>query len=109
MVFFLNISWKSNIDDSFFVDYANERKIPLKEAPDWVMNNLYLLQLPSINVKNYVNDEYRYKITNYKGHKPIDILRQQPSFQHLYIHGFDKIKDYYGVRYSQLQGIKFHY
>ena len=54
MEFFLNIAWKTNIDDSFFVDYANERKTPLKEAPDWVMNNLYLLNLPDVKRANSV-------------------------------------------------------
>ena len=103
--FFLNIAWKDNVENSFFVDYANQRKIPLKEAPDWVMNNLYLLGVPSINVRKYVNDDY--KIINYKNAKPIDILQQQSSFQHYYIYGFEKGKNHYGPIYLQLSEIKF--
>ena len=104
MQFFLNIAWRNNIDDSYFVDYANQRKIPLKEAPDWVMNNLYLFVLPSINVRTYSNGK---KITNYKDAKPIDILHQQSSFQQYYIHGFEKTENHYYPRYAHLSEIKF--
>ena len=98
--FFLNVAWKSNIDDSFFVDYANKRKIPLKESPEWVMNNLYLLDLPALRI----GIGFKQKITEYKNAKPIDILQHQIKMGG-YIHGFPKRSDYYYPEYKHKSNI----
>ena len=104
--FFLNIAWKNNIDDSFFVDYSNERKTPLTEAPDWVMNNLYLLNLPNVRIGN----EYTGKIIEYKNAKPIEILQQQSQDRFYYIHGFTRTPNFlYIPQYSLMSEIKFRF
>ena len=100
--FFDNIAWKSKIDDSLFVDFTNKKKIPLKDAPEWVMNNLYLLDIPIINVGN----ENSGKITKYKNVKPIEILQQQKDLG-MYVQGWVKKTNEYYPKYRLPFEIKF--
>ena len=100
--FFDNIAWKSKIDDSLFVDFMNKKKIPLKDAPEWVMNNLYLLNVPSI----YVGNENSGKITKYKNVKPIEILQQQKDLG-MYVQGWVKKTNEYYPKYRLPFQIKF--
>jgi hypothetical protein len=69
MEFLYNIFWKSNIDDSYFMDYENQQFVPLKQAPEWVTNNLYLLNIDKI--KTYMDEGLR----EYKNIKPIEIFQ----------------------------------
>ena len=69
--FFRNIAWKENVNNSLFIDNRNKKLIPLREAPEWVMNNLYLLELDNIKMTKYGN------VTEYKNIKPIDFLQKQ--------------------------------
>ena len=83
--FLFNIAWKDNIENSFFVDYNNNKIIPLKDAPEWVMNNLYLLNLDKIKIRdlNQGPDDF----TEYVNVNPIGILQKQvPSTK--YVDGF---------------------
>ena len=80
---FLNvIAWKDNVENSFFLDYEGDHLlVPLKEAPDWVMENLYLLNLGDIEVKDLAG-----VVTHYKNVKPIELLEKQIPTTN-YIHG----------------------
>jgi hypothetical protein len=69
MKFFKNIAWKENVEESFFVDYTNRKLIPLKDAPEWVMVNLYLLNID--NIKLLQQDV----VVEYKNVKPIEFLQ----------------------------------
>jgi hypothetical protein len=69
MEFLYSIFWKSNIDDSYFMDYENQQFVPLKQAPEWVTNNLYLLNIDKI--KTYMDEGLR----EYKNIKPIEIFQ----------------------------------
>jgi hypothetical protein len=102
MEFFLNIAWKTDVEDSFFIDYSNERKTPLKDAPDWVMNNLYLLNLNNIKVSSPISG----KVKKYKNIKPVELLQEQ-EYTGYYIHGFLIRAYYYYPRYTDLSNIKF--
>ena len=70
--FLNNIAWKDNVDNSYFIDYKNRELIPLKEAPEWVMNNLYLLNL-NLKVNNIGGTT-----TEYENVKPIQFLQEGP-------------------------------
>ena len=101
--FFKNIAWKDNVENSFFIDYNSEKIVPLKEAPEWVMNNLYLLHIKSIKFRDPLVGIVR----EYENVKPIELL---PKLQQIdaYIHEFDKYKnkDYYHAHHSSLEYIK---
>lgn len=99
--FLLNIAWHTNIDDSYFLDYSKGQKTPLKEAPDWVINNLYLLNLGNLKVRE---KSAWGKIIEYESVKPIDLLKIYGGYSYLY--GFKKNPDYYSPRYVDLQYIK---
>ena len=61
MEFFQVIAWKDNVENSFFVDYNNKKLIPLKDAPEWVMNNLYLLNIDKVKVRD-LNFKFYFQI-----------------------------------------------
>jgi hypothetical protein len=56
--FLLNIAWRYNIDKSYFIDWKNDSLISLREAPEWVLTNLYLLNLGDLDI------QFRGKINN---------------------------------------------
>ena len=95
------IAWRDNVENSYFLDYNGRRLfIPLRQAPEWVMNNLYLLNIENIRVYNLAGD-----ITDYNNIKPIDLLRNQipyPNDIYEYVHGFleDRTFDLYHPRYQ---------
>ena len=72
--FLHNIVWK-NISDGFFIDYKNQKLVPLKEAPEWVMNNLYLLNIDEITIY------YDGKDNKHKNIKPVEVFQifQKPN------------------------------
>ena len=87
MKFMWHIAWKGNVDNSYFIDYQNKNIIPLKEAPEWVMNNLYLLNIDNISLL------YR-GIVEYKNVKPIEILQKLAIIGgDEYWRGFTKLDD----------------
>ena len=75
--FLYNIFWKNNVDDSYFIDYENQKFVSLKEAPEWVMNNLYLLNIDEIKI--YFEDKGLRGLKEYKNIKPIEIFQKFPS------------------------------
>ena len=80
--FFINIAWKEDVDHSFFVDYDNKKLVPLKDAPEWVMNNLYLSYMNKVViVSNTIPIEY-------ENIKFIEILQKQPPSAEKYLQGF---------------------
>ena len=96
MKFMWHIAWKDNVDNSYFIDYQNKKLIPLKEAPEWVMDNLYLLNIDKINIHYRGNVEY-------KNVKPIEIFQKLSSIDDdEYWIGFTKIGDsfYFPMRNS---------
>ena len=104
--FFQNIAWKENVNQSFFIDRDNKRIIPLKDAPDWVMENLYLLNIDELKIKPSGGS-----IIKYQNIKPIDVLQKQPMFNDptYFLFGF---RDYYNYdnfyvpQYAQLDSIQ---
>ena len=69
-----NIVWLTDIDHSFYVpsdsyDIKNHLT-PLKDAPEWVLNNLYLLDLGKIILRPSIYSD-RFTLEN---PKPIDLL-----------------------------------
>ena len=51
VAFLKNIAWGGNINNSFYIDQNNKKKfIPLNQAPEWVMNNFWLLRLGEIEI-----------------------------------------------------------
>ena len=85
MEFFQVIAWKDNVENSFFVDYNNKKLIPLKDAPEWVMNNLYLLNIDKVKVRNL--NQAPGNFTEYINVKPIEVLQKQIQTND-YIDGF---------------------
>ena len=74
--FINNIVWMTDIDHSFYVpsnvDIMNIKKhlTPLKDAPEWVLNNLYLLNLGKIILRpSILSDAF-----TLENPKPIDLL-----------------------------------
>ena len=82
MEFFQVIAWKEN---SFFVDYTDKKLIPLKDAPEWVMNNLYLLNIDKVKVRDL--NQAAGTFTEYINIKPIEVLQKQIPTND-YIDGF---------------------
>ena len=83
--FFKNIAWRNTVDESYFIENNGKVKfVPLKEVPEWVMNNLYLLNIDNI------------KFTDLNGHlqeyinvTPIELLQKTGTISnHKYINGF---------------------
>ena len=83
--FFKYIAWKENVAHSLFIDAKNQRYSALKDAPEWVMNNLYLLNIDKLKVTNVEG------FKEYENIKPIDFFKAQPV-----------LEDY-------LFGVNFHY
>ena len=69
MQFLSNIAWKDNVNSSYFIDEQTKKRVPLKEAPEWVMNNLYLLNIDTV--------KFPHNKTEYKNIKPIEILQKR--------------------------------
>ena len=44
------IVWKQDINNSFYIDWKNKTLTPLLIAPEWVMNNLRLLNLENVQI-----------------------------------------------------------
>ena len=81
--FFRNIAWKENMEESFYIDTKNKKLIPLKDAPEWVMNNLYLLKLNNVTVLKNV-----YILSVFENIKPIELLEKLVYYFGNYINGF---------------------
>ena len=62
--FLFNIYWRGNFNESYYKDGGNY--IPLKEAPEWLMTNLYLLDTGIIKTA--------YKV--YNNLKPVELLEE---------------------------------
>ena len=102
--FFKNIAWRNNVDESYFIEENDKVKfVPLKKAPEWVMNNLYLLNIDNIkftDLNGHVKEEY-------KNIKPIELLQKQRTISDdKYINGFGVGLDGLGPIALTLQDIK---
>jgi hypothetical protein len=84
--FFDYIAWKENIDNSFFIDIPNKKYSPLKYAPEWVMNNLYLLNIKKLKVM----ERGQRDMIEYINIKPIEFFQKRPAKNH-YLVGFTPI------------------
>ena len=71
------IVWRENINSSFYIDWKNGTLTPLLIAPDWVKNNLQLLNLGNISMGNII----------YENVTPLEILSDIPSQEGKYIIG----------------------
>ena len=75
--FFTHIAWKNNVDKSYFFDFDKSELIPLKYAPGWVMNNLYLLNIPYVEVISFAPNALLLSSFNvYKNITPIELLQK---------------------------------
>ena len=68
--FLNNIVWRNTVNESFFVD-EKKKLVPLNQAPEWVMNNLYMLNIP------YLKKWYKEGIKEHRNITPIDLLQKQ--------------------------------
>ena len=91
--FFRYIAWKENIDKSLFIDWENRAYYSLKNAPEWVTNNLYLLKLDILKFRKRFAGQVEYiNIT------PIEIFQQQPTDG--YINGLQNLSGYIYPNYT---------
>ena len=77
--FLYNIIWKDNFDNSYFIDYEKQKFVPLKEAPEWVINNLYLLNIDGLKIHHFGQS-----LKEYKNIKPIEIFQIFPKESSVY-------------------------
>jgi hypothetical protein len=74
--FFNYIIWYKDLEHSFYkesqgMSYSDTKIFHLKDAPEWVMTNLYLLDLGEFFVLGKGNN---YMVTKFSHPNPIDIL-----------------------------------
>ena len=87
--FFRYIAWKENIDNSLFIDWENRAYYSLKNAPEWVTNNLYLLKLDILKFMTRFGGQVEYiNIT------PIEFFQQQPVDDYYYINRLQNLSGY---------------
>ena len=84
--FFNYIAWKENVDDSLFIDWEHRTYTSLKNAPEWVTNNLYMLKL-DIRMFKKRGGEF----LTYKDITPIQFFLQQPVVDGYYINGLENL------------------
>ena len=97
-----NIAWKNNIENSFFVDTVNRKFIPLKESPEWVINNLYLLSLEDLKVKDRDGG-----VREYQNITPIELLQKQITSNRSYLNGFELEYGFYYPLYASISAIEY--
>ena len=73
------IAWKDNIESSYFLDYNNKTFIPLQEAPEWVMNNLFLLNIGEVKLVTEDDNRGTIYTKTWRHIKPINFLLSQVS------------------------------
>ena len=83
--FFMNIAWRYNVDNSFFLDGENKKLIPLRDAPEWVINNLYLSAIDNVKVGDLQIGAIP---TEYKNIKFIELLQETFKDSGKYLVGF---------------------
>jgi hypothetical protein len=92
--FLSHIAWKENIDKSYFVDYDNTEIRELKSAPEWVMNNLYLLKIPNIQVVSFAPNALLLAASNvYENITPFELFSKIAAPENLYILDFRRMRD----------------
>lgn len=90
------IAWRENVENSFFIDYDNEKMFHLKDAPEWVMTNLYLLKIPQIKVVSFAPNALLLASSNsYENITPFELLNKTDVPQGLYIFDFRHMGDNY--------------
>ena len=100
--FLRNIAWKENVENSYFIDKQNNKLTPLKDAPEWVMNNLYLLNLVYVKLGISLTGS-----VEYKNIKPIELLQQYPSHPKKYLQGFQySMSERYNPRYKSFNSLR---
>ena len=90
------IAWRENRDKSYFVDYDNEMLVPLKDAPEWVMNNIHLLKIPKINVVSFAPNAFLLAASEvYENITPYELFTKILTPENLYILDFRRLKNNY--------------
>lgn len=88
MDFFTHIFWKNNVDESFYNDRENKKMIPLKDAPEWVMNNLHLMKIPSVDVISVAPNTFLVEGSKvYTNITPIELL-ENVGMKNMYLFYF---------------------
>ena len=82
--FFGVIAWKYNLESSYFLDYDTKTFIPLYEAPEWVMNNLYLLNFDKLIIVTGNNNMGTVYTKTYRNITPINLLRAEASMTRMF-------------------------
>ena len=84
-----------------YSEFINEYgwRNPLLSAPEWIMNNFWLLDLGVIKLKS-VDPTGIYSKNVYYHLKPFQILEKQKTTSTVYLNGLMKIYDYYTPRYA---------
>ena len=96
MDFLSHIAWKENVEKSIFVDFDREALISLKDAPEWVMNNLYLLKIPKIKVVSFAPNAFLLAASEvYENITPYKLFTKILTPENLYILDFPHLGDNY--------------
>ena len=107
--FLSHIAWKEKVEKSIFVDFDREALISLRDAPEWVMNNLHLLKIPKIKVVSYApNALLIADFTIYENITPFELFNKMIAPENLYIFGFRNMRDNYMPNFTshdQLESI----
>ncbi len=100
MDLFESIAWKSNVDDSLYIDDEEKKIKPLREAPEWVMNNLWLLRLNvevlSFNPNALLLDSSKV----YQNVTPVELLKSIQVPEGFYLYGFNHSRNKYVPSFS---------
>ena len=100
------IAWKSNIDDSLYIDDMEKTIEPLREAPEWLINNLWLLRLKNVKVVSFApNALLLGKSKLYEDVTPIDLLKSIQVPENLYLYAFSRSSGQYIPAFSSLARI----
>ena len=102
-----NIIWKENIDNSFYVEESLNKKdtrilIPLKNAPEKILTNLYLLKIPKVKIEKV----YLYVVHVLENITPIELLKAIYTKKKLDDNGLPPLPSnfpayIYGFRYGE--------
>ena len=94
--FLSHIAWRENVDKSIFVDYDREALVSLKDAPEWVMNNLYLLKIPQIKVVSFAPNALLLADSKvYENVTPFQLFNNMAIPENLYVFDFRHMGDNY--------------
>ena len=103
------IAWKDNAEESYFVDFDNTEVRELSSAPEWVMNNFYLLKIPKIQIVSFAPNAMLLAAPDvYENITPFELYSKILMPEDRYIFQFRKLGVNYAPNFvskAQLEGM----